>query len=177
MDRPSAAGTGQGENLMRMANGLKWKLVGLSWLAMVAFDFFLHAGLLADRYRVADPFILPPEQAFARIPLGYLSFFLVAWLLGWVLVDLDRRGGRAGLLFGLQVGALVGGAFVLGLYSIAPAPLWLLVGWFAGQLAEAGIGGLVLGVGLARGRAGRLSLEVLGFLVLALVGGIVLQNI
>ena len=53
----------------------------LSWLAMLGIDFFVHGGLLATLYLQPSPFLLPPEQAFRRIPLAYVSFLLLAILL------------------------------------------------------------------------------------------------
>lgn len=50
----------------------------LSWLSMLGFDFFLNAGLLARLYLEPSPFLLPPAEAFRRIPIGYLSFLLTA---------------------------------------------------------------------------------------------------
>src|SRR5947209_7534433 len=49
----------------------------LAWLAMIGLDFFLHGGLLAGLYTAPAAFLLPPAQAFSRIPLGYAGFFLL----------------------------------------------------------------------------------------------------
>jgi hypothetical protein len=49
----------------------------LSWLSLVGFDFFLHAGLLARLYIKPSPFLLPPMEAFIRIPFGYMSILLL----------------------------------------------------------------------------------------------------
>jgi hypothetical protein len=46
--------------------------VVLGWLAMIGVDFFLHAGLLAPLYDWDSPFLLRPDEAFVRIPIGYL---------------------------------------------------------------------------------------------------------
>jgi hypothetical protein len=45
----------------------------LSWLAMLGVDFFFHGGLLATLYQQPSPFLLPPSDAFRRIPLGHLA--------------------------------------------------------------------------------------------------------
>jgi hypothetical protein len=52
--------------------------VALSWLAMVGVDVVLHAGLLAPLYDWDSPFLLRPEEAFVRIPVGYLGFLVLA---------------------------------------------------------------------------------------------------
>ena len=148
----------------------------LSWLSMLAVDFFLHGGLLASLYAKSSPFLLPPLDAFLRIPLGYLSFLLLAGLLLWLMVRLGIRGWRQGLIFGLQLGALVWGALALGLLSISTAELSLLLGWFLGQTVEMGLAGAVAGSGLKRQRLRVLFVRVLALFVLLVVVTIVLQN-
>ncbi|MHB1134535.1 MAG: hypothetical protein ACYC4L_19350 [Chloroflexota bacterium] len=152
-------------------------LIALSWLAMLGFDFFLHAGLLAGLYLAPSPFLLPPLEAFRRIPLGYLSFLLLAILLVWLMVRLRLSGWRAGLIFGLQLGALTWGALVLGLLSIATADAPLLAGWLAGQTLELGLAGAVAGSGLAGTSFRRLLLLVLGFVFTAIVATVTLQTL
>src|SRR3972149_251852 len=122
----------------------------LVWVSMIAVDFFLHAGLLASLYVQPSPFLLPPEAAFARIPLGYLSFIPFAVILLWLAVALRQIGARPGFLFGLKLGALIWGAVALGLASVSTASPALLLGWFAGQTLARGIGGAIAGGGLPR---------------------------
>jgi len=153
------------------------KLVLLAWLSMVGFDLFLHAGVLARLYAEPSPFLLPPERAFALIPVGYLSFLILAVLLVWLMARLSIKGWREGSKFGLQLGALSWGAFTLGLLSISTASPLLLAGWFVGQTLELGIGGLVAGCGFERERLGRLFLWVLLFMLGAFVSSVILQNL
>ncbi len=148
----------------------------LSWLSMLAVDFFLHGGLLASLYVKQSPFLLSPLDAFRRIPLGYLSFLLLAGLLLWLMVKLGIRGWRQGLVFGLQLGALVWGALALGLLSISTAELSLLLGWFLGQTVEMGLAGAVTGSGLEGQRLRVLFVRVLALVVLLVVVTIVLQS-
>ncbi|MCP4356848.1 MAG: hypothetical protein GY796_02375 [Chloroflexi bacterium] len=157
--------------------GFYIKLTLLVWLAMIAVDFFLHGGLLASLYLEPGPFLLPPEQAFAFIPLGYLSFLLLAILLLWLMTRLGIQGWRNGLIFGLQLGGLIWGALMLGLLSISTIPAALAAGWFAGQTIELGVGGLVAGSGLAQNRLGRLALKVIGLIFGAFILTIILQNV
>jgi hypothetical protein len=42
----------------------------LAWIAVTGVDFFIHAGILAGLYADAGPFVLPPERAFALIPMA-----------------------------------------------------------------------------------------------------------
>jgi hypothetical protein len=93
-------------------------LGSLAWLAMLGVDFFLHAGLLAQVYAQPGPFLLPPQDAFRLIPLGYAAFLLLDILLIWLLVRLQVSTFRGGLVFGLKLGALAWGTLILGLLSI-----------------------------------------------------------
>ncbi len=152
-------------------------LVGIaSLLAMIGFDFFLHAGLLATLYLQPAPFLLPPAEAFRRIPLGYLSFSILTVLLLWLMVRLKVTGWRRGAEFGLKLGALVWGALALGLWSISTAEAALLAGWFAGQTVELAIGGAVAGAGLGGQRLRTIFLRVIAFVLLLVVITIGMQS-
>jgi len=153
------------------------KVGALVLLSMIGFDLFLHAGVLAPLYASPSPFLLAPEEAFRRIPLGYLSFAILTVLIVWIMYRLHLKGWRRGLGFGLAFGVLVWGSFVLGLLSISTASPALLIGWFVGQTAELGIGGLVVGSGLATDRLRSLLVKVVVFFAVAAVLAIVLQNI
>ncbi|NOR83586.1 MAG: hypothetical protein GQ526_08850 [Ardenticatenales bacterium] len=81
------------------------RLVGvtlLAWFAVLGFDFLLHGGLLARLYAEPSPFLLPAEDAFRLIPLGYLSFLVFIILLVWLMVRRKIGGASRGLLFGLH---------------------------------------------------------------------------
>ncbi|MEJ2217176.1 MAG: hypothetical protein P8099_11230 [Gemmatimonadota bacterium] len=149
----------------------------LAWVAMLGFDALLHAGLLARLYDGPNAFLLTPEQAFGRIPLGYTSFLVQALLLTWLCWRLDIRGAGEGLRFGLLLGAVIWGSLTLGLASISTAPAILLVAWFVGQTVEMGIAGAVLGAGLSADRLRRLALFVILFVLACLVVTVALQNI
>jgi hypothetical protein len=152
-------------------------LILLSWLAMIGFDLILHAGLLSGIYRQPSPFLLPPERAFILIPVGYLSFLLLAILLVWLIGGLNVQGWRRGAVFGLVIGSLIWGSMVLGLLSVSTAPPTLMLGWFLGQSIELGVGGAVAGSGLEGQRLRRLFVVVLLFLVCAFAIAILLQNL
>ena len=149
----------------------------LALVGTIGFDLLLHAGILAPLYSVQTPFLLSPEEAFRRIPLGYLSFATLTGLLLWLMVMIRIQGWRSGLAFGIAFGALVWGSLTLGLYSIATAGPALLIGWFLGQTVELGLAGMVLGIGLGANRIRPLLVKVLLFFAAMLVLAIVLQNI
>jgi hypothetical protein len=143
---------------------------------MLGFDVLLHGGLLAKFYVEPSPFLLPPQMAFRYIPLGYLSFLILAILLVWLMVKLDVRGWRGGFLFGLKLGALVWGSMVVGLMSISTADWALLFGWFFGQTLELAIAGLVAGLALSGMRLAWLFLIVAAFIILMFVVTVALQT-
>lgn len=147
----------------------------LGWLVMIGFDFLLHAGLLARHYVEPHPFLLPPLQKFRLIPLGYLSFLLIAVLIVWIMLRLNVNGFKKGAIFGLKIGALIWASFTLGLASISSAQPALLVGWFIGQSIEASIAGGVIGIAFAAQRLRKLVIGVIVFVVACLAMTIVLQ--
>ena len=158
----------------------KWRIILLiiiAWLAMVGLDFFLHAGLLARLYLQPGPFLLSPLTALTLIPVGYLSLFLLAMLIIWLMIRLELAGWREGLLFGLKLGGLIGGAFMLGLLSVSTAAIPLLLGWFIGQMLEFALAGAIIGSGLAGIRLRRLFGIVMGFVLLSVIATIILQTL
>lgn len=152
-------------------------LTFISWLSMIGFDFLLHAGLLAGLYLRPSPFLLPPLTAFKFIPLGYLSFLLLAALLVWLMMRLRLAGWREGAMFGLKLGSLTWGAFVLGLLSISTASFTLLVGWFIGQTLELSLAAAVVGSGLAGMRLRVLFGVVIVFVLLSVITTFILQSL
>ena len=152
-------------------------LTFMAWLSMLGLDFLWHAGLLAELYLQPSPFLLPPLTAFTFIPVGYLSFLLLAVLLVWLMIRLKLTGWRAGAVFGLKLGGLTWGAFVLGLLSISTASFTLLMGWFIGQTLELALAGAVAGSGLAGMRLRRLFGVVIVFVLLSVITTIILQSL
>ena len=151
--------------------------VVLSWLAMIGVDFFLHAGLLAPLYDWEGPFLLRPDEAFVRIPIGYAGFLLLAMGLAWLLTRLRVRRGRDGALIAAALGAVAWGALVTGLWSISTADPALLVGWWVGQSAELAVGGHVIGSVLGGVRLRTVAGWVGLVLAVGAVSAVVLQTI
>lgn len=77
--------------------------IAAAWILSVAFDLFLHGGLLAWPYMAPSPFLLPLEDAFRRIPLGYAALLGLTIALYWLFA---RLGVRAGMRYGVMVGAI-----------------------------------------------------------------------
>ena len=151
--------------------------VAAAWIISLAVDLFSHGGLLARMYMAPNEFLLPPEEAFRRIPFGYAAFLGLTIALYWLLARLGVRGWRAGLRYGAIAGAIVWGALVIGLYSITPAPPSLLMGWWVGQTAELGLAGAVLGAVAAGTPLKRVWTVVLVAAALFVIAALVLQSV
>ena len=152
-------------------------IVSAAWILCLGVDLFLHAGLLAKLYVGKNPFLLQPEAAFRRIPLGYLSFLVLTFGLYWLFRRLGIRGAASGLRHGSTVGFIVWGALALGLYSISTAKLPLLLGWWIGQAIELGLAGSILGSAAAGGSLSRIWVLVALAVVGCIAGTIVLQTL
>lgn len=149
------------------------KLVLLTWIAMLGFDFFLHGGLLAGFYLRPSPFLLPPLEAARRIPLGYVGFLITAAFLVWITFKINARGWREGLVAGAIIGGWMGASLALGMYSITTASPMLLVAWAIGQTIEMAYAGAVAGQGLEAKSLRRLflivTLATIGLVIITIV--------
>ena len=155
------------------------RIIGLGamgWISMLGVDFFLHASLLAKLYAQPSPFLLPPEDAFRLIPIGYLSFLLLDVLILWLIIRLEIAGWQRGLSFGLTIGGLIWGAMALGLLSISTASPSLMLGWFAGQSVELGVAGAVIGSGLSGTSLRKILVRVIVLILVLVVATIIMQN-
>jgi hypothetical protein len=152
-------------------------MVAAGWVLSLGFDFLLHGGLLARLYVEPSPFLLGPEEAFGRIPLGYLAFLGLTFALFWLLRRLGVRGPIPGLRHGAAAGAVTWGAFGLGLYSISTAGVPLLAGWWIGQTLELGLAGAVLGAAADGVPLKRIWVIVVGVVIACVAGTIVLQSL
>jgi len=151
--------------------------VAAAWMLSLGFDVFLHGGLLAGLYVAPSPFLLEPEESFRRIPLGYLAFLVLTLTLYWLLRRLGVRGAIAGFRYGAAAGAVVWGAFAVGLYSISTVTLPLLAGWWIGQTVELGLAGAVLGAAANGVPLKRIWAIVTGAVIACVAGTIVLQSL
>lgn len=151
--------------------------IAAAWVLSVAFDLFLHGGLLARLYMEPSPFLLPLEEAFRRIPLGYATFLGLTIALYWLLTRLGVRGWSEGARYGVTVGAIVWGALVIGLYSISTASVPLLAGWWIGQAGELGLAGAVLGAAADGTPLKRIWIVVAATALALVVATITLQSL
>jgi hypothetical protein len=151
--------------------------VAAAWLLSLGVDFFLHGGLLARLYVEPSPFLLGPEDAFRRIPLGYLAFLILTSGLYWLLGRLHASGSWAGFRYGAAAGAVVWGALAIGLYSISTARLAILAAWWIGQAIELGLAGAVLGAAVGGVPLKKIWTVVGAAVLLCAVATVVLQSL
>lgn len=149
----------------------------LTWLSMISVDLLLHAGVLAPLYDWDSPFLLSPEDAFVRIPAGYLGFLVLAAGLLWLLPRLRVQQGRDGAIMAGMGGAAVWGGLLPGLWSISTAGPALLVGWWIGQVAELALAGWVVGSILGGASARSMAWKVGAIVIVGLASAVTLQSI
>lgn len=158
-------------------SGFGIKLSFVAWLAMLGFDFFLHAGVLAGIYTRESQFLLSPLEAFRRIPVGYLSFLITALFLVWLSMRLDVRDAREGFLLGLGLGLVMWASLGLGMYSITTAQPITLISWALGQTLEMALAGGLVGMALRQGTLRRAFFIAAISGVLLVLATIVLQSL
>jgi hypothetical protein len=144
---------------------------------IVGFDLFQNAGVFARFWLEPGPAFLPPEKLFQRIPLGYLTFLISAGMFTWLMSQLRVFGWKQGTLFGLKLGALLSISWVLGLVCVFPIRYSVLVVWFVGGLVQYISAAAVIGIGLSSDRPGRLSVIVVGLVILLVIATTVMQNL
>ncbi len=152
-----------------------WAL-SLAWLTTVAVDFFFYGGVFAFLFERDDPYVLATDQLFARIPAGYASFAIEVLALGWLLSRLQTGNWRDGARVGAAAGAVVGGALLLGFWSVAATSGALLASWWVVLTVQMAAAGAVLGaaVGVPRRRLARWVVVVA---LLLLVATVIMQNV
>ncbi len=148
----------------------------MGWVVVIAIDFFLHGGILAGLYYQSAPFLLPPEEAFRLIPLGYLSMLVQVTLLVWLVVNLKIETWKSGVIFGAKLGLLLGGSMFLGLLSISTLSWQYLLGMMTGQIVEFAAAGMVIGAGLRATKLRPILIRVIIFTILLLILTIAMQT-
>lgn len=159
-----------------ITSGYAIKLALIAWLAMLGFDFFLHAGLLAGIYTQESQFLLAPMEAFRRIPFGYLSFLITAFFLVWLSLRLAVKDVRGGFSLGFGLGLVMWAALGLGMYSITSAKPATLISWALGQSLEMGFAGAIIGLAQRQARLRGAFLIALIASVLLVIVTVLLQN-
>lgn len=162
-----------------ITNPMKWKisLILISWFAFLGLDFLFHAGLLATLYIQPNPAILDANQAFLRIPIGYLSFLLSVIVFYWLFLFTGINEWKNGLLFGLKFGVLISLASTLAQYSILIIDLVMLIGWGVTQIMEFTLIGGIIGAAHSGISLKKIFAWVLISVIFALILVIILQSV
>lgn len=162
--------------MVKGLSSLRVKLILITWVAIIGFDFIWHGGILADVYTQSNPVMLDPELAFMRIPYGYgallVQVVLVYWLFSLIKVNEWRGGTQLGFMFG----GIMGIASILGQFSILAIELEILILWGIGQVIEFGTMGAVIGAGISDASLKKLAAKVAVLVVIAFLFTIVLQS-
>jgi len=151
----------------------------MAWLLFVMIDFLAHASLLKSFWAKEFAALKSKEELFRLIPFGYLSFFLLVFLVGWLYTRLFKSSEsiKTGLSFGAVFGGLFSLSIFLSWYSFLNLPtLFLFLASFVYFLEILGVGfayGYLLPPVSIKKRAWTLAIVILlGFIL-----GIALQNI
>ncbi|MFX0185443.1 MAG: hypothetical protein ACFE95_20360 [Candidatus Hodarchaeota archaeon] len=160
-------------------NPLKWKisLILISWLTFLSLDLLFHAGILATLYVQPNPAILDPEQAFFRIPIGYLSFLLSVIVFYWLFSFTGVNEWKNGFIFGLKYSVLIAVASTLAQYSILKVNLVMLIGWGVAQIMEFSMIGGIIGAAHSGISLKKICLGVVILVVITIIYVIILQNV
>ncbi|MDZ7364170.1 MAG: hypothetical protein ONB46_26180 [candidate division KSB1 bacterium] len=127
---------------------MNWKkfaaALAVAFLAATAFDILLNGVLMREAFALSAPYWRPPDELYKLIPLGWLAMLLSMSFTGVVFTRTGWIGIRRGLEFGLWLGlaAVVG---VLGMATLVPWPMKLLVAMAVQQFGNSLILGLLFG--------------------------------
>ena len=109
--------------------------------------------------------------------MGYAALLLMAILLVWLLPRFSFGNWRQALWFGLQLGALLIGAQMLGLVSITTIEPRLALAWFVSQTLEVALGAIVVQRAFEAGSLRRLTIQVAVFVLITFLFTIALQSL
>lgn len=151
----------------------------MAWLVFLMLDFLAHAGLLNALWAKELPALKPEEELFLLIPFGYLSFFILTLLIGWLYVRLFKTAGspKKGLIFGMSFGLLYALSIFLGWYSFINLPLLFLFLASLVYFVEISAVGLIYGFLLHPASIKKRVWGLFTVIFLGLVLGIIWQNV
>jgi hypothetical protein len=119
--------------------------VVIVFLVWSVIDFVVHGVILASAYQATAAIWRPMAEM--KIGLMYLSTFLAtAAFCAIYMLLVNPKSLKAGVIYGLLVGLLVGVPMAIGTYSVMPITVQIAAGWFGGMLVEMVFGGLCLGM-------------------------------
>ena len=151
----------------------------LAWLIFLMLDFLAHTVFLNSFWAQDFPAIKSKDELFRLIPIGYLSFLILTFLVGWLYSRLFKANGNTmtGFVFGAIFGGLFSLSTFLGWYSfLSLPPLFLFLVSLVYFVEISGVG-LVFGYLLHPASIKKRIRVIVGIIVLGFCSGIILQNI
>ena len=151
----------------------------IAWLFFLMLDFLAHATLLSLFWANEYPALKSKEELFRLIPLGYLSFLILTFLIGWVYIRFYREGGntKKGLSFGAAFGSLFALATFLGWYSALNLPVLFVLLISVVYFVEIAAVGFVYGYLLPPESVKKRVWLLVGMIILGFVLSVILQNV
>jgi len=116
--------------------------VFVTWCVL---DFVIHGVILKTTYEATANLWRPMAEMKMGLMYGVvlISAFMFTLIYGWLVGEKSLGTGvKYGLLYGIGLGVGMG----YGSYSIMPIPYSMALTWFLGAVAEATLGGLLLGM-------------------------------
>lgn len=101
----------------------------LAWLIFIGIDFLFHASLFASFWNENLAALKSLDDLAVLIPAGYLSFFFLTSLIGYVFFKIFKTKPEAGkvIQFGLIIALLYSLSNFLGLFSYIDLPVKQLI--------------------------------------------------
>ncbi|HET7405059.1 MAG TPA: hypothetical protein VFJ63_02990 [Candidatus Bathyarchaeia archaeon] len=147
----------------------------LGWIAAMAIDVFLNAGVFTSIFKSGDPFILSPEEAFIRIPAGFAALLLLVVVESLLIFHWPVTSVASGARIGIIYGVTISSGTLLGLWSITVASAAFLFVWVVDMLSELTIAGIV--ISSVRSNSRHVARWVIIGAIACLIGGVIVQNI
>lgn len=151
----------------------------LAWLIFIGVDFLFHASIFASIWNENLDALKSLDDLALLIPAGYLSFFFLTTLIGYVFFRIfkTKPGVYKAFEFGLIFGLLFAFSNFLGLFSYIELPVKHLIIFNLVYFVEIIIVCLFLNyVAFSKGIRKTIVTSVVSFLLLIIVG-IVVQNV
>jgi len=113
----------------------------IAWSVM---DFVIHGLILRSTYEATAHLWRPMHQM--KVGLMYMvTMVAVVAFAGLYAAVVTKKSLGTGITYGLLYGVATGFPMGFGSYCVMPIPIYLAVVWFVGTLAEAMVGGAIVG--------------------------------
>ena len=151
----------------------------IAWMGVIAVDFLSHATLLSPFWSQEYPALKSKIELFRLIPFGYLSYYILLLLVGWLYMRIYGARGNIhkGLAFGLTFGLFYAFSTFFGWFSALRLPFVFIMLISLTYFFEIAMTGFVFGFLMHVESVKKRIWILLIFILSGLVLGIVLQNV